>query len=363
MPHDRHSKRPRKSEPVRNAGLQLLSRSRLSGTDSQSAPHTTAPKSLSAASLVNSVGRRPPRRSIPSRRDRSTLRSHRSISKRNACLSASDSSMSDVSEFPDSSSRSRHYSIRDIKRAKDRMEKYKLKSDPKIHEQLLRECDADKRKYIEKMKSRDPTRSEDDFVTGLEELLRRQRDIDRGKSSDIYQQYVNAIAKVDREVHHPRTPNKFRKVSRRAWDGMVKKWRLSLYNYETLDPDEPYKTDVSLMEDAEDVEEDEASVSVLSSPWTAPRHPVEAEEDTLQGGSKRAAAVVATDDNTLDGSETRLSLRGRRVLMPPNRFTPSPDELHTGLTNDINAMVVVKRSRNDSRDGSVSAIKKRKSSQ
>lgn len=77
--------------------------------------------------------------------------------------------------------------------------------------------------------------SEEDFETRLDELVRRQRDIDRGRSSDIYQQYIMDIAKVDRETHHPRTPNKFRKVSRRAWDGMVKKWRRTLHNYQSLE--------------------------------------------------------------------------------------------------------------------------------
>ncbi|KAM3188532.1 hypothetical protein ACTXT7_000086, partial [Hymenolepis weldensis] len=223
-----------------------------------------------------------------------------------------------MSDTCDSSERSRQYSYREIRKAKQRMEQYKLRSDPKINDQLLRECDADKRRYIEKVKARDSSRSEEDFETRLDELVRRQRDIDRGRSSDIYQQYITDIAKVDRETHHPRTPNKFRKVSRRAWDGMVKKWRRTLHNYQSLDPDEPYRSELSTMGDDDDEESDDG----LSAPWKVVRQQLvaEAEEDTLQAEARENATTAAAgaDEDTLDANVPPASLRGRRP------FSPSP---------------------------------------
>lgn len=82
----------------------------------------------------------------------------------------------------------------------------------------------------------DVAHSQSDFSGELElerrtlELLRRQRDIDMGKVTDKYAEYVLTVPKPEREKHHPRTPNKFRLVSRRAWDGMIKKWRKHLHN-------------------------------------------------------------------------------------------------------------------------------------
>lgn len=66
------------------------------------------------------------------------------------------------------------------------------------------------------------------------ELLRRQKDIDLGKVTERYAEYVLSVPKPVRERYHPRTPNKFRKVSRRAWDGMIKKWRKHLHNFDNL---------------------------------------------------------------------------------------------------------------------------------
>lgn len=66
------------------------------------------------------------------------------------------------------------------------------------------------------------------------ELLRRQKDIDMGKVTERYAEYVLSIPKPERQKYHPRTPNKFRKVSRRAWDGMIRKWRKHLHNFDNL---------------------------------------------------------------------------------------------------------------------------------
>ncbi|VDO05295.1 unnamed protein product [Rodentolepis nana] len=342
MADSSYTKRSRKSEPVRNAGCRFP-RSRKMGGDQS----TLNPESMNATPSNRSLRKRkPPRMSTPAGRDRSALRRPRRPNFReNASINISDSSMSEISDIGDSSERSRRYSYREIRRAKDRMELYKLKSDPKINDKLLRECDADKRRYIEKVKARDSSRSEDDFETRLDELIRRQRDIDRGRSADIYEQYISDIAKVDRETHHPRTPNKFRKVSRRAWDGMVKKWRRTLYNYQSLDPDEPYRSELSTMGEDDD---DELSDDGLSSPWTAVRQQPteEAEEDTLQAETKGnpVTSTMGTDEDTLDANAPSMNLRKRRPFSPMNRRGPAADVLHSGLTNDINAISMSKKS-------------------
>ncbi|KAG5448846.1 hypothetical protein CSKR_103505 [Clonorchis sinensis] len=283
----------------------------------------------------------------------------------------------------------------EIRRAKERLERYRNKDDWSADMLLSDDADEDLHRYEEKLKRR--LRERGSLMEPIElerrqlELLRRQKDIDMGKVTDRYAEYVLSVPKPERERYHPRTPNKFRKVSRRAWDGMIRKWRKHLHNFEDLNFEESWRSlassyvsgqstpDRSLSGASSDHEGeniapiDAPSVclstefknihKLTASPtlrcgtrsksFLCPQVKPEDEEDTLQAHPKasrgdtsrspfrRSRVENIDDDDTLSampvwsagspGVERRLT----RSSHPRSSFGPNPEAIHSGLTNDM----------------------------
>lgn len=76
--------------------------------------------------------------------------------------------------------------------------------------------------------SRKPVEYEKDIVI----LVRRQKQIDYGKNTLGYDNYVKQVPRDQRTKDHPRTPPKHIKYSRRAWDGLIKVWRKKLHCFD-----------------------------------------------------------------------------------------------------------------------------------
>ena len=63
-------------------------------------------------------------------------------------------------------------------------------------------------------------------------LDRRQKQIDYGKNTIGYDNYLRMVPKTERTKDHPRTPQKHIKYSRRAFDGLIKIWRKQLHEFD-----------------------------------------------------------------------------------------------------------------------------------
>ncbi|KAF5395000.1 Histone RNA hairpin-binding protein [Paragonimus heterotremus] len=263
----------------------------------------------------------------------------------------------------------------EIRRAKERLERYRKKDDWNADMLLCDDADEDLLRYEEKVKRRLAERGELMEPVELErrqlELLRRQRDIDMGKVTERYADYVLSVPKPERERHHPRTPNKFRKVSRRAWDGMIRKWRKHLHNFEDLDFEISWRSLSSTYISGQSSDRSGASSEcetenvppvngfpVTASPTIKPTRindfcdiqaKLEEEEDTLQANPKTFRSDASRspshplrtdnleDEDTLSSMPTSLSGR-RRITRSSNPKLipgPTPDALHSGLTNDM----------------------------
>jgi hypothetical protein len=66
-------------------------------------------------------------------------------------------------------------------------------------------------------------------------LAQRQKQIEYGKATPGYQDYMKQIAKTKRKREDPKTPNKYQVCSKRSWDGQVRKWRRMLHVYDPAD--------------------------------------------------------------------------------------------------------------------------------
>jgi len=68
--------------------------------------------------------------------------------------------------------------------------------------------------------------------TDAKRLTARQRQIDFGKNTVGYRIYTEKVPREERRRNDPWTPDKTVAVSKRCWDGVVRKWRRQLHEYD-----------------------------------------------------------------------------------------------------------------------------------
>ena len=76
------------------------------------------------------------------------------------------------------------------------------------------------------------------FFTKNSELFfitKIKKQIDYGKVTVDYEEYLVSVPKSSRKAFHPRTPDKYQKTSRRGFDSQIKNWKIKIHNWQNLD--------------------------------------------------------------------------------------------------------------------------------
>ena len=72
----------------------------------------------------------------------------------------------------------------------------------------------------------------DDRETDPRRLQQREKQISYGKNTIGYDRYTTAVPRHRRTRQHPRTPDVHKKMSKRAWEGLIRKWRRDLHAWD-----------------------------------------------------------------------------------------------------------------------------------
>lgn len=172
-----------------------------------------------------------------------------------------------------------------------------------------------------------------ELETDPHRLAQRQRQVDIGRTTVGYIKYCMLIPKAERDLKqrygkHPVTPNIHPKCSKRAFDGIVRKWRNLLHAYDYVQVDGFVMPDQSYKDDDEEANFHPHRPSTQSQPRAPPTRSLSKHAPVFTPATSKPAA-------TPEPSQDSEPLSNRRSKGP--RYSHSHSSLHgSPSTNPAN---------------------------
>ncbi|EEY55938.1 uncharacterized protein PITG_08684 [Phytophthora infestans T30-4] len=145
----------------------------------------------------------------------------------------------------------------------------------------------------------------DEKETDPHRLAQRQKQIDYGKNTIGYDHYCAQVPRHQRRPgKHPMTPDKTRRIGKKVFDGMVRRWRQMLHKYDPPELAEVIGTGKAENAGATDAKVDEGDATTCSSASTATSAEPEMAKEAVAPLPSRSIYENFDDDNFDEEAES-----------------------------------------------------------
>lgn len=156
--------------------------------------------------------------------------------------------------------------------------------------------------------------------TDLDVIARRKKQIGYGKNTKAYTKYLETVPKKSRvKGVHPMTPDKYKKLSRRSFDALVKRWKRDIATWGPDEYGQAHSSTSSLNSslDGKDCHSSSTYSPSLRSRETTKKRPFDDHVDDVGAAACSGGANLTVDETSQDSCASTVELMSEASLASP----------------------------------------------